>query len=96
VSQDVKKSQQAVKVIYGIGLFKRSGGCTSDKYAKIQFVDESNVAKYFDGYNSNKELWKYIRIHPIDTKTFYAIIRGKYPNFIKDRNGQKTLEDTWV
>ena len=73
-----------------IGLFNGNRN-VKDKNARISFIDEANIGQFFDGYKNNKELWEYIRTHPVDTRTFYAIIRKEYPNFVKDRMGQLDL-----
>ena len=97
VPKDIKKSQQAVKSIYAIGLFERIGeGYTSDKSVRIRFIDKYNISQCIGEYKDNKELWDYIREHPVDTRTFYAIVRGEYPNFLRDRQKQKNIEEAWT
>lgn len=81
--------------LHRTGLIHRSGGGTNDKFARITFVDNSNIAQYFSGYIKNKELWDYLRVHPVDTKTFHTIVRGEYPNFVKDRKNQKSIDNAW-
>lgn len=83
-----------ITLCYAIGLLKRSS-YRNDKYNRISFTDVDNIAEFFLGYLKNKELWDYIREHPIDNRTFYAIIKGEYPNFLRDHKNQKTIEDAW-
>lgn len=82
---------QCVSYCRDVGLFNKDGGNGQGKYARTSFTDEAHIAQYIDGYKDNKELWEYIRIHPVETRTFYRIITGEYPNFLKDRNCQKDL-----
>jgi len=75
-----------------IGLFSSD---YYDKYKSTIFTDELDIAKYFDGYENNKELWEYIREYPVDNRTLNMIVKGKYPNYLKDRNMQKNIDDCW-
>lgn len=84
------------KVLLDLGIIERIGGSHGgDKKVRIRFIDVYNIAQYFPGYIRNKELWKYLRDHPIDNRAFYAIITGQYPNFLKDRKRQKNIDDAW-
>lgn len=35
------------------------------------------------------------KLHKTYTKTFYSIIKGEYPNYMKERKFQKTIDDSW-
>lgn len=74
------------------GLFNRDGGDTGI----TTFTDEADIAKYFYGYNNNKELWDYLRSHTIDNRILYKVVTGEYPNYLKDRRNQKNIEDAWI
>jgi hypothetical protein len=78
-----------------LGLFNKDGGNGQGTYATTYLTDHANIVQYFDGYENNKELWEYLRIHHIATKTFFKVIKGEYPNFLKDRQGQTNIEDAW-
>lgn len=86
---------QGVTFCRDIGLFNKDGGNGQGKYARTSFTDKANIAQYLDGYKNNKELWEYIRIHPAETRIFYKLISGEYPNYLKDRKGQKSIEEAW-
>jgi len=62
----------------------------------ITCSDKYDFLKYFPGYFKNKELWDYLKVHVIDIRTFYRVVRGIYPNYLKDRKNQKEIEDAWV
>lgn len=61
----------------------------------IRCSDDNNILEYFPGYFANRELWDYWRIHVVDNRTFNSVVRGEYPNYLKDRKNQKNIEDAW-
>ena len=66
-----------------------------DRRNGIICIDKYDILKFFPGYFENKELWDYWRTHPIENRIFYAVIRGEYHNYLKDRKKQPTLDDLW-
>ncbi len=72
-----------------IGLFNMINGQKSG--STTYFTDDAKISGYFDGYENNKELWDYIRYHPVDNRTLYNIVTGDYPNYLRDRSGQSDL-----
>lgn len=95
LSCELSRNEKVTIFLRRTGLIHRNGGGTNDKFARITFVDNPNIAQYFSGYIKNKELWDYLRVHPVDTRTFHTIVRGEYPNFIKDRKNQKSIDNAW-
>lgn len=77
-----------------IGIIYRNGHPNNNS-TRIYIVNEPNILQFFDGYLENKELWDYLKNHPIDNRTFKTIIIGEYPKFLKERKNQKNIEDAW-
>ena len=81
---------------FSLGLFERNNKDVhaNDKSIRIHFTDIYSIAQYIPGYSKKKDLWDFIRTHPVSQKTFYAIIRGEtdYLWWIKS---QANIDDAW-
>lgn len=61
----------------------------------IRCSDKYNFLDYFPGYFEMEELWDYWRINLVDRDMFYKVVRGEYPNYLKDRKRQKNIDNAW-
>lgn len=89
---DPKQPRNSRSLLY---MLLASGLFSQDRYENIYFVDKYDISQYFPGYLKNKELWDYLKTHFVDINVFNKIIRGEYPNYLKDRKKQLNLEDAW-
>lgn len=90
------QDRHAIQFASTIGIIEGndlSGG--KIKFNRIRCVDNYNILEYFPGYHEKKELWDFWRIHTVAHKTFMSVIRGEYPNYLKDYNKQQNIEDSW-
>jgi hypothetical protein len=62
---------------------------------RIRCLDKYNFLEYLPGYFENKELWDYWRSYVVSRNIFYSVVRGEYPNYLKDRKKQKNIENSW-
>lgn len=82
-----------------IGQARILGIISSDRYngknSMTSCINRDNILEHFSGYFENKELWDYWNTHNVDYNTFFKVVTGEYPNYLKDRKNQKTIEDAW-
>jgi hypothetical protein len=55
------------------------------RYNRIRCSDNYNILEYFSEYFEKKELWDYLRTHTADYSTFLKVVRGEYPDYLRDR-----------
>lgn len=88
-----KKSYIYYSVI--IGLFHQNEFHGNNNYARIQFIDKFNVARYFPGYLRNKEMWDYCktkqRIFPMNE--FKGVVEGREHCLKLIKNQSKSSSD---
>lgn len=63
--------------------------------ARISCIDKDNILVHFPGYNEKRELWDYWRTHTVDHRIFIMVVKGEYPNYLRDYKNQKSIECTW-
>lgn len=67
----------------------------NNKYSRIRCSDNNNILENIPGYFEKKELWDYWRTHTVDHRTFLKVVRGEYPNYLRDIKTQKSIENAW-
>lgn len=79
-----------------LGLFERNNKDVhaNDKNIRIHFADIYSIAQYIPGYLKKKDLWDFLRTHPVNQKTFYAIIRGE-TDYLWWVKSQINIDDAW-
>jgi len=79
-----------------LGLFVRNREDihANDKTIRIHFADIYGIAQHIPGYLRKKELWNFLRTHPVNQKTFYAIIRGE-TDYLWWAKNQTNIDDAW-
>lgn len=70
----------------------KGGQC---KHVRIRCSDIYNILEYFPGYLEMKELWDYWRTCTVSHDTFVKVVKGEYPNYLKDYKNQKNIDDSW-
>jgi len=92
------KNRRAITHAANLGIIEgnenNKGGGYS-KYVWIKCSDNRNMFRHFTGYFEKKELWDYWRTHFVHHDTFVKVVRGEYPNYLRDYNNQKNIEDAW-
>lgn len=61
------------------------GVSKNHRHQMIRCTDNYNIIEYFPEYFENKELWDYWRTHAVDYTVFTKVVKGEYPDYLKDR-----------
>lgn len=66
-----------------------------DKYSRIACPDRYKILEQFPTYFEKKDLWDFWKVHMVSHRIFMAVVRGEYPNYLRDYKNQKSIEDAW-
>jgi hypothetical protein len=64
-------------------------------YNRIRCSDYYNILEDLPGYFVKQELWDYWKTSSVANNMFIRIVRGEYPNYLRDYKNQKSIEDAW-
>lgn len=78
-----------------LGIIKDNGDHGNSNHAKVSCSDDYNILQDFPGYFENQELWDYWKMHYITRNIFLKVVKGEYPNYLRDCSYQKNIEDAW-
>lgn len=92
------KNRRAITHAANLGIIEgneNNNGGGHSKHIWIRCADSHDILKHFPGYFENKELWDYWKTYTVHHDIFIKVVRGEYPNYLKDYKNQKNIEDAW-
>lgn len=91
------KDRHAVQYASTLGITEgnKNGSGGDMKFSRMRCDDNYTILEHFPGYFEKKELWDFWRTHTVAHNTFMTVVRGEYPNYLKDYNIQRRIDDPW-